>query len=173
MVTKYPSCADDAIPASGRQTTKVPFMPDLAGPNIAMSGRCPAANPSFLDHSLLRRLASLHEGSKITALVSAGNWLCFCNGPLIVKLKMYPSRRFRASVRGRREAATSCCRREVTEQSNERGLGISPGHCRATCLAISASRRRDLVGAEPRWPCFELLPSRVTRRWPYPCPCPR
>jgi hypothetical protein len=47
----------------------------------------------------------------------------------------------------------------VAEQSSERGLGIGPGHCRATCLAISASRRRDLKGAEPRWPRSERLVS--------------
>ena len=36
----------------------------------------------------------------------------FCNGPLVVKLQSASNRRFRASVRGRREAATSCYLRE-------------------------------------------------------------
>ena len=30
--------------------------------------------------------------------------------------------------------------------------GIAPGHCSGTCLTVSASRRRDLVGAGPFGP---------------------
>ena len=71
-----------------------------------------------------------------------------------------------ASVMGPRSSSSECIRSPVScfcpwsavgrhlmlsegvaEQSSERGLGIAPGHCRATCLTISASRRRDLVGA--------------------------
>ena len=47
----------------------------------------------------------------------------------------------------------------VAEQSTGRSLGIAPGHCNGTCLTISASRRRDLMGAEPPWPRSELCAS--------------
>ena len=60
------------------------------------------------------------------------------------------SRRFRASVRGRREAyATSCCMREW--RSNPPGVvsGLLPATATEPASPISASRRRDAYGGEP------------------------
>ena len=36
--------------------------------------------------------------------------------------------------------------------------GIAPGHCSGTCLTVSASRRRDLLGAEPSGSALNWLP---------------
>lgn len=43
---------------------------------------------------------------KVARSYRPGLFHCFCNGPLVVKLQSASIRRFRASARGRREAAT-------------------------------------------------------------------
>ena len=43
---------------------------------------------------------------KVARSYRSGLFHCFCNGPLVVKLQNASARRFRASARGRRGAAT-------------------------------------------------------------------
>ena len=46
----------------------------------------------------------------------------------------------------------------MAEKSTKLNLGIAPGHCNGTCFTIAASRRPDLVEAEPPWPAPNRLP---------------
>ena len=72
---------------------------------------------------------------------------CFCNGPSVVKLQSASSRRSRASARGRRGAATSCCLREPAEQSTRRGTGSLPAT--AAEPASPSPRPGDGTSREP------------------------
>ena len=98
---------------------------------------------------------------------------CFCNGPLVVKLQSASNRRFRASVRGRRETATSCCKREW--RSNLPGVvsGLLP----ATATEPASPSPRPGDGTS--WELSRVGPLRtvcllgVMRLLPRPDPCPR
>ncbi len=101
---------------------------------------------------------------------------CFCNGPLVVKLQSASSRRFRASVRGRCQIATSCCLRE--RRSNLPGVVSGSLPATATEPASPSPHPGDGTSWEldrlaPLRTLVSLLAATLPLRPRPPGPCPR
>jgi hypothetical protein len=81
-------CVHDVLQSATRQAGIINRQQDLSGIRVGLHDEI------------------FQRATPVLAGVDAASTYCFCNGPLVVKLQSVSCRRFRASARGRRGAAT-------------------------------------------------------------------